>query len=209
MQWNKENKYEQPQEDVYADVKTAFSGSSYTDSDNQEFSLTDIQQKLGAFYGAEAQEVVTPTSSSPDLMPSNQTIKMSYQREYASSKTRSLSKLSTRQKAMIASYAIVVLALIIGISLCSVYVSGAFSSAIVLDASYSVLAEQVGELNAQLAVEDYDQMMKRAEELGYTDSSSANTRRYTEVETRPAQNFEVESNWFDSLCDWLCNAFGG
>ena len=208
MQWNKENKYPQPQEDVYADVKTAFSGNGYTaEADNQEFSLETIQEKLGAFYGTGDQEVVS--TSSPDLMPSNQTINMSYQREYATARTRSLSRLSTKQKVMIASYAIVVLALIIGISLCSVYVNGAFGSAIALDASYSELADQVAELDDKLAVEDYDALMKRAGELGYTDSSQANTKRYTEVETRPAQNFEVDTNWFDSLCDWLCNAFGG
>ena len=208
MQWNRENKYSQPQEDVYADVKTAFSGSGYTDGDSQEFSLETIQRKLGAFYGTEEQDVVT-VSSSPDLMPSTQTIKMSYEREYEMGKTRIASKLTTKQKVVIASYAIVVLALIIGISLCSVYVSGVFGSAIALDASYSELASQVTELNEQLGVEDYEDLMKKSDELGYTDSSLANTKKYTEVETRPAQNFEVESNWFDSLCDWLCNAFGG
>ena len=206
MQWNKENKYLQPQEDVYADVKTAFSGSS-VDTDNQEFSLEAIQKKLGAFYGAEDQEVVS--SSSPDLMPSNQTIKMSYQREYEMGKTRALSKLSTKQKVAIASYAIAVLALIIGIALCSVYVSGAFGSAMALDASYTELSSQVAEQDAQIGDENYDALMQKATELGYTDSSFANTKKYTEVETRPAQNFQVETNWFDSLCDWLCNAFGG
>ena len=207
MQWNKENKYQQPQQDVYADVKTAFSGNGYVEQDNQEFSLQTIQEKLGAFYGTEDQEVVS--SSSPDLMPSDQTIKMSYQREYATGKTRTLSKFSTKQKIMIASYAIVVLALIIGISLCSVYVSGAFGTALALDGQYVDVSNQLAALNEQIGVEDYDALMQRAAELGYTDSSAANTKRYTEVETRPAQNFEVPTNWFDSLCDWLCNAFGG
>ncbi|MCH5159782.1 MAG: hypothetical protein J1F66_02910 [Clostridiales bacterium] len=208
MQWNKENKYQQPQEDVYADVKTAFSGNGYAETDNQEFSLENIQRKLGAFYGTEDQEVVS-TSSSPDLMPSNQTIRMSYQREYALGRTRSASKLSTKQKVMIASYVMVVLALIIGISLCSVYVGGAFGSAVVLDASYSDLSEQIAKLNTKIGAEDYETLTERATELGYIDSTKANTKNYTEVETRPAQNFEVETNWFDSLCDWLCNAFGG
>ena len=207
MQWNKENKYQQPQQDVYADVKTAFSGNTYAEQDNQEFSLETIQEKLGAFYGGDAQDITV--SSSPDLMPSNQTIKMSYQREYANGKARALSRLSTKQKVMIASYAIVVLALIIGISLCSVYVSGAFGSALALDSLYTDVAAQVADLNEQVGIEDYDSLMQRAAELGYTDSSLANTKKYTEVETRAAQNFEVPSNWFDSLCEWLCNAFGG
>ena len=206
MQWNKENKYQQPQQDVYAGVSTAFSGNGFDGQDNQEFSLQTIQEKLGAFYGADEQEF---TSSSPDLMPSSQTINMSYQREYSASRARAISRLTTKQKVMIASYAIVVLALIIGITLCSVYVNGAFGSAVSLDSEYVDVSAQLADLNEQVATEDYDALMQRASELGYTDANNANTKRYTEVETRPAQNFEVPSNWFDSLCDWLCNAFGG
>ena len=206
MQWNKEIRYQEPQQDVYADVKTAFSGNRSEEQDNQEFSLQTIQEKLGAFYGEEEQEV---RSSSPDLMPSNQTIKMSYQREYTTGRTRALSKLSTRQKVMIASYAILVLALIIGVSLCSVYVSGAFGSAMALDGQYATVSSQVASLNEQVADEDYDSLMQKAIELGYVDASDVNTKKYTEVETRPAQNFSTETNWFDSLCDWLCRAFGG
>ena len=208
MQWNKENKYQQPQQDVYADVKTAFSGNGYAEQDNQEFSLDTIREKLGEFYGAEEQTVTA--ASSPDLMPSNQTIRMSYQREYANGRTRALSKLSTKQKVMIASYAIVVLALIIGISLCSVYVNGAFGTALALNGQYVDVSNHLADvMNEQIEVADNDKMTERAATLGYTDSSYANTKRYTEVETRPAQNFDVPTNWFDSLCDWLCNAFGG
>ena len=204
MQWNRE-KYQQPQQDVYADVKTAYSGNVET-QDNQEFSLQTIQEKLGAFSGTEEQEV----ASSPDLMPSNQTIKMSYQREYAAaSRARALSRLSTKQKVAIASYAIAVLALIIGIALCSVYVNGAFGSALNLNTQYVEVAEEVAQLSDAIGAEDYDELMRKATQLGYTEASNDNTRRYTEVETRPAQNFEVQSNWFDALCDWLCSAFGG
>ena len=208
MQWNKENKYTQPQEDSYVSVKTSDASGSYAEPDNQEFSLDVIQKKLGSFYGAEDQDFV-PTSSSPDLMPSDQTIKMSYQREYAMGKNNSLSKLSTKQKVGIARFAAVVLALVVAIAICSVYVGGAFSSAVAKVSDYSDLSAQVAALTEQVSHEDYDALMQRAAELGYTDSSLANTKRYTEVETRPAQNFEVETNWFDSLCDWLCNAFGG
>ena len=207
MQWNRESKYQQPQEDVYAGVKTAFSGNGVAEQDNQEFSLQTIQEKLGAFVAVDEQEVVS--SSSPDVMPSNQTIKMSYQREYASNRARALSRLTTRQKVMVASYVIVVLALIIGISLCSVFVNRAFGSALALDGDYVDVSSQLAQLNEQIGAEDYDALMQRATELGYTDANAASTRRYTEVETRPAQNFDVETNWFDSLCDWLCNAFGG
>ena len=207
MQWNRENKQQNLQQDVYADVRTAFSGNEFVESENQEFSLQQIQEKLGTFYGTDEQEIAS--SGSPDVMPSDQTIRMSYQREYTNGKTRAASRLSTKQQVAIASYAIVVLALIIGIALCSVYVSGAFSQALLLDGQFAGTSAELAAVTAAVGVEDYDALMQRAAELGYTDSSLANTKRYTEVETRPAQNFSVPTNWFDSLCDWLCGAFGG
>ena len=207
MQWNKETN-QQPQQDVYAGVQTTLLGNEVVEQDNQEFSLQTIQEKLGAFYGTEEQEVASATSA--DLMPSTQTINMSYKRDYsADASTRVFSKLSTKQKIIIASYAIVVLALIIGISLCSVYVKGAFGSAMLLDGEYADLSAQVAELNAEIDAVNYDALMEEASKLGYTEADKANTKRYTEVETRAAQNFDVQTNWFDSLCDWLCNAFGG
>ena len=208
MQLNREIRYPETQQDVYAGVAPAFSATAVATQENQEFSMEAIREKLGlaASAAVEEQEI---TASSSDTMPSSQTINMTYMRQYSSSKTRVASKLTNRQKVMIASYAVVVLALIIGITLCSVYVNGAFSQALALDGQFGELSAQVAELTEQINSEDYDALMQRATELGYTEADKANTKRYTEVETRPAQNFEVKSNWFDSLCDWLCNAFGG
>ena len=208
MQLNRELRYSDTQQDVYAGVAPAFSATSLAANQEQEFSMDVIREKLGMATSVVVEEPEV-AASSPDLMPSTQTINMTYQRQYSSSKARALSKLSTRQKVMIASYAVVVLALIIGIALCSVYVNGAFSQALALNGQYGDVSKQVAALTEQIADEDYDALMQRATELGYTEADKANTKRYTEVETRPAQNFEVPTNWFDSLCDWLCNAFGG
>ena len=65
------------------------------------------------------------------------------------------------------------------------------------------------EIEAQIQEDRFEQLDQRATELGYVDASSSNTMTYTKLETRPAQNFNVESNWFDALCDWLCSIFGG
>ena len=208
MQLNREVRYPETQQDVYADVRPAFSATALNTQENQEFSMEDIRQKLGLAASVAVEEQET-TASTSDTMPSAQTINMTYQRHYSADKARAASKLTTRQKVAIASYAVVVLALIIGVTLCSVNVNGAFSQALVLDGQYSELYDQVAELTEQVAAEDYDALMQRATELGYTEADKANTKRYTEVETRPAQNFHVQTNWFDSLCDWLCNAFGG
>ena len=99
--------------------------------------------------------------------------------------------------------------LVLGIALTSVAVSGVFAETAQLSADYAGVVREVSALDELLSVEDYAALAERAEELGYIDASESNTQTYTEVETRPAQNFNIETNWFDSLCDWVSNAFGG
>ena len=207
MQWTNDRYQQEVQQDVYADVRTSYAGSPFVQSnqDTQEFSLSSIQEKLGELNAVEEADV---RGTSEDLMPSAQTLTMSYQREYAAEKFRASAKLSTRAKIMIASYAVVVLALILAVTLCSMSVTNAFGSVAILNGEYTDVSSTLDELAAQLQAEDYAELDRRAQELGYSAASSSNTKSYTELETRPAQNFEVESNWFDALCDWLCRIFG-
>ena len=208
MQWNNLGYQQEAQQDVYADVVTSYSSNPFTQDtqESQEFSLTSIQQKLGALSTTEEADA---TTSSPDLMPSSQTLQMSYQREYAAVKTRTASKLNTKEKIVIASYAIVVLALIIAVTVCGVYVGSSFGSTITLNVDYASASAAVEELTEQVQQDRFEELAKRAAELGYIDASRSSTMTYTELETRPAQNFKVESNWFDALCDWFSNVFGG
>ncbi len=207
MQWNNDIGYQQPQQDVYADVKTSYSANPFNqdNTDSQEFSLSSIQQKLGALSTTEE----VNATSSPDAMPSRQTLDMSYQRDYSATKTRAASKLTTKQKIAIASYAIVVLALIVAVTLCGVSVTNTFGATMLSNAEYSELASSVEALTAETQTENFEELNQRAIELGYIDASRSDTMTYTELETRPAQNFTVETNWFDSLCDWFSSVFGG
>ena len=172
--------------------------------ENQEFSLASIQERLGSFTATEEREI----QGSSDIMPSSQTLNMSYQREYANYSEKTVSKTSTKTKVLVASYVVVVLALVLAVSLCAVNVSGAFSSAIVLDQQYAQAVETANQLEALTQVENYSEMVQKATNLGFVDVSASTTQSYTGLATRPAQNFAVESNWFDSLCDWLCNIIG-
>ena len=88
-------------------------------------------------------------------------------------------------------------------------VSGSFVAASALNAEYTEVATKVAELTEQVNAEDYALLVEKATNLGYIDASKSNTQTYTEIETRPAQNFNVQTNWFDSLCDWLSGVFGG
>ena len=110
---------------------------------------------------------------------------------------------------MIASYAIIVLGLILAVTLCGVSVSGSFAATTALSTEYTEVADRVAQLTEQIQVEDYASMADKAAQLGYIDASESNSQTYTEIETRPAQNFNIQTNWFDSLCDWLSGAFGG
>ena len=205
QQWNKSEFQQQPQ-DVYADIRTSYSdGFGQEGLDVQEFSLQSIQERLGEWNTVEEQDTVT----SVDLRPSEQTLKMSYQREYTAQNTKTAVKLNTKTKVAIAGYAIIVLALIIAVTLCSVYVTGTYSSAALLNTEYSEVSSTLDGLVAATQEEDFAGLAKRAADLGYIDAGNSKTMEYTEIETRPAQNFHVESNWFDSLCDWLCGVFGG
>lgn len=206
MQWTHDTNYQSndAQVDVYSDVKTSYSADRFG-QDNQEFSLSSIQEKLGALSVAESADVAV---ASMDVMPSTQTLNMSYARNY-SEQTRVASKINVKTKVMIASYAIIVLGLIIAVTLCGVSVSGSFAVTTSLNAEYSDVATRVAQLTEQIQTEDYASMAEKATQLGYIDASESNSQTYTEIETRPAQNFDIQTNWFDSLCDWLSGAFGG
>lgn len=190
--------------DVYSDLSTSYS-ATYAVPDTQEFTLDSISKKLGAIAPAEDN---TAVQANADIMPSSQTQQMSYQRHYQSN-TATAKKVSTKAKVACVSYVAVVLLLVLGITLTAVAVSGVFGETLQISANYAEVADKVAALDEQLAQEDYGALAERAEELGYIDASESNTQMYTEVETRPAQNFHIETNWFDSLCDWLSGAFGG
>ncbi len=187
-------------DDVYADVNTSPLFNNFADT--QEFSLSAIQQKLGGVTQTGG-EIATST---PDLMPSNQTINMSYARNYAPEQTAT--KVSSKTKAIAISYVAVVLMLVLAVTLCGVSVGTSFTTAVAVQSTYSEVTAELAELTQVASQEDYVELVSRAEALGYVDASASNTLTYTQVETRPAQNISVQTNWFDSLCDWLCGVFG-
>ncbi len=207
MQWTNSSNYTNTdiQTDVYSDVKTSYSADRFN-QENQEFSLSSIQEKLGSLSAIDEMDV---SSVSSDVMPSVQTLNMSYNRQYAEQTKTSSSKLSAKAKVMIVGYTMVVLALILAVTLCSVSVSGSFVATSALNSEYTEISTNVANLAEQLQAEDYAALAEKAAQLGYIDASKSNTQTYTEIETRPAQNFNVQTNWFDSLCDWLSGAFGG
>lgn len=203
MQWSN-GLFPQTQNPYGASTEMPPVSEAQTLGENQEFSLASIQERLGSFTATDDREV----QGSADIMPSTQTLNMSYQREYSSYSEKAVTKTNTKTKVLVTSYVVVVLALVLAVTLCAVNVTGAFSSAVVLDQQYADAVSTADQLGALTQVENYSEMVEKATNLGFVDVSASNTQTYTGLATRPAQNFAVESNWFDSLCDWLCNIIG-
>ncbi len=194
------NSQPQVMTDVYAGVNTSPLFNNFADT--QEFSMSAIQQKLGDI----AQTTSETATSAPDLMPSGQTLNMTFARNYAPEQTAT--KVSSKTKALVISYVAVVLMLVLAVTLVGVSVGTSFATAVAAQAAYSEVTSQLAEVTQVASQEDYADLMAKAESLGYVDASASNTLTYTEIETRPAQNISVQTNWFDSLCDWLCGVFG-
>ena len=174
-------------------------------TDNSEFSLASIQERLGNFNATDERGI-----AGADVMPSQSTLNMTYQRDYGA-ETATRSKVSTKTKVIAISYVAVVLCLVLAVTLTAVSVGGTFGAFANLNEAYDAALSQATTLDKSLenAQADSEALFERATQLGYVDSAEANTHFYQRLETRPAQNFQIESNWFDSLCDWLNGVFGG
>lgn len=202
MKTNSEKNYQNT--DVYSDLDTSYS-ATYLAPDTQEFSLKSVQEKLG---NVDRLENNGETLLNADTMPTQQTLTMNYQREYQQGGVKAAEKMTVKTKVAIISYVAVVLALVLGITFASLAVSNAFSQSVALSETYQDTLTEIAELEAQLSVDDESALAARAAELGYVSANEVSTVTYTRLQTRAAQDFNIESNWFDSLCDWISSIFG-
>lgn len=191
---------------------TEFQLKNNTVLNEDDLTLDEIQMKLfGSLSSAKTQEptVVDPTVTNPDLMPSDSTMKMSYVRNYTAPAPAKL-VLTKKVKMAAVSYAAVVLLLIVGITVCSFLVSNAYAGVQALKADYALQQEAITlyEEQIRLATES-ERIIEAGIAMGFTPINNTNSYTYTMVETREAQNFAIQGNWFDSFCDWLTNIFGG
>lgn len=179
-------------EDVYSDIENPYASSTSTGTfSDADLDILAIQKKYNSQQTSEAE--VQQTAGNTNV------------KETAGAKT----VISSKTKVAIVAYIAVVLAAIIGISFCGVAVSGAFSSMAALEGEYATVSGDLAELEALINADNYEKLAERAEELGFIDANDATSHTYELLETRPAQNFKIETNWFDQLCDWLSGVFGG
>ncbi|MCM1042960.1 MAG: hypothetical protein NC350_01980 [Corallococcus sp.] len=196
-------------EDVYEGVGfSATSGDNDFTSDDQKM-LEAIQRKLGGMSTVN-RDTMEDTDSA-DLKPTESTLSMSFKRNYEQSDVAVVakSKLNTKTKIAIASYTAVVLILILAIALCSVAVGNSFGIVSATQSTYVQTNTQLSDLQNQLTADNYDELYNSALNMGFVEAGNGNSYQYNKLETRPAQNFNVQTNWFDQLCEWVSSVFGG
>lgn len=152
-------------------------------------------------------EEKTATDEYDDSMPSQETLK------YASVKVREMEKdqakgLSTKSKIMIAVYIGVVLTLVLMIALTSISMSASVSGYAALVDSHGEVLEEISGLQAQIEeIQNGFDVDEIASQLGFGAPSQENISYYTSPKTRAPQQYTVENNWFDALCDLLSGLF--
>ena len=192
--------------DVYADVNNLSATTNSISTEDQQM-LDAIQRKLGVY----TQSSYIDVDESSDVKPSQSTLTMTYKRDYAqtSPAVASQSKLNTKTKVAIASYVAVVLVLVLAVALCSATINGSFVAVVQGQEAYNQVSDEVDSLQEKVNNESYDELYQKAIEMGFVEADATNSYQYTKLETRPAQNFTVETNWFDQVCDWFSGVFGG
>ncbi|MBR2974825.1 MAG: hypothetical protein IKC47_03690 [Clostridia bacterium] len=191
--------------DVYADVNNVSAANTISTEDQQM--LDAIQRKLGVY----TQSSYVDVDESSDVKPSQSTLTMTYKRDYAkaSHSTAAQSKLNTKSKVAIASYVAVVLVLVVAVALCAATINGSFEAVVQGQDAYNQVNGEIANLQDKVNTENYDELYQKALEMGFVEADANNSYQYTKLETRPAQNFVVETNWFDQVCNWLSGVFGG
>lgn len=198
--------------------------NSYFAAPNQavkqsEYSLEEITRKIlgeGIELPPEYDEVdlsrvngATPTLKTLSSGDEGVLSRASFYSDSGSALVRTQTLSSKQIKIALAAFAVIVLALAIVIALVGASVTSSFASVLALDAAGSEAALQVNALQQELALENEAEIIAKAQMLGYTLPNSSNTIEYRTPQLREAQNFNIESNLFDKICDFLSNLFGG
>lgn len=179
-------------------------------------SRSEIAQKLyGQNYREEYEQFENSAKdySDPNLMPSRETMQITRPAYYGNeertaAKSATKQKYSTKSKILIASYAAVLLALALIITLTTVSVASLFSDVSRLEVELNSQIETVASLDESIeAAGSAETVLDKAAQMGMSGATVDST--FDLPATKAAQNVSVNTNWFDGLCNWFSNIFGG
>ena len=180
-------------------------------------SRNEIAQKLyGQNYTEEIGREQSDANdySDPDLMPSRETMQITrsasyYRPQMTETKSAVRSKYTTRSKILIASYAAVLLALALIITLTTVSIASLFSDVNRLEVQLNNEIETVAMLDESIAeAGSAEVIIDKAASMGMTTAGSAGS--FEIPSTKPASSgITAGGNWFDGFSDWVSDVFGG
>lgn len=183
-----------------------------------EVSATEIALKF--FGGKEYKEQeelsgLTYDEPNPDLKPSSRTMETGKESPKIGLISDSLKAkgavgaiAKTRVRIVVAAYLAVVLALAILVAFSAFSASGAYASVQELFNEQNMQQETIDALVEELNNVDPAAILDLASQMGYTLAGPQDSMTYETPKMRAAQHFNVESNWFDKLCEVISNIFG-
>ncbi len=191
-----------------ADKNTAFKDSYFSAQQK------DIAAKLFGedFDSDEWYAINTDTENytNPDLMPTPRTMEpyikeQPYAGEQYNVSVGQSQRVSKKEKLAFVCYAAIVLALILVVSLMAVSVSATMKKVSDLQTNINTTVSQIDNMysDVEANADAY------AEELGLKNGSSTTVQHYEAAETREPLGYDVPDNWFNKLCEWLSQVFGG
>ncbi|MDD3831923.1 MAG: hypothetical protein PHW00_04650 [Clostridia bacterium] len=182
-----------------------------------EYSLAEITKKILGDSTTLPNEYDEVVDNNPMYAPSNKT--MSYAddgirratlpTDNSSVIVKKSSLTNAQIKIALASFGIVVLVLAMLIAFASVGVNAVYGEIAVAESQLIAQSEVINTLNEQSANVDEATVLSLANALGYSVPDSSNTVLYEVPTKRPAVSYDIESNWFDELCDSISRMFGG
>jgi len=117
-------------------------------------------------------------------------------------------KMETKTKALLAIYMLVVIALAAIVIATGIAINAANSRVVALNNQIAASNEKIIEQNANLEILDSENYIKgSAYENGMVEAQNP-----IEIELLPveeATSYQSSTNWFDKICDFLSNIFGG
>ena len=156
----------------------------------------------------------TENFTNPDLMPTGITMdsrsdaKVVTKSPVAERETKTfinIQRLSQKGKVAVVAYVAVVLALVLVIALTSVAINASLGNIANVQAEINMTIEDINAMYAD--VEQNAELY--AQELGLVSATEATTAYYNPLSTREEITYEISENWFDNLCEWVSNIFGG
>jgi hypothetical protein len=128
--------------------------------------------------------------------------------KYEINESESVIKLSLKNKIMIAGYIIIALSLLLAIVLTSISMSESSIEYNKLNEQYNALSNDIAELQTQITSISNGYKEEDFIEAGFKTPTENNISYYSSPSLRNSQMYSVETNWFDSLCDFLSGLFG-